>query len=123
MRRLAVAYFLLQAFGTAAWWVFMFAQPAYSLLFWPITEFPQGLWAFFFPDVLILIVGSLVAAQGIERNKPWARAAVCLVAGGTIYAGMVTLVLALFVARGWLGAVVMLLPMIVPALIAWRMKD
>lgn len=120
-RLVAIAYLTLQGIGALVWWVALLAGWIPRRWFWPRTDFLEGLWAFFLPDALIFVAGSLVAAYGLSRRASWERAAVMLVAGGTLYAGMYSEVLAFLTQEAWLGAVLMVPPMIVPPWIAWRL--
>lgn len=117
--RVTVRYLLAQGLGTALFWVYLLMRPDARPLFWPWDE--RGLIAFFPPDLLFFVAGSLIAAYGLEKKLRWAKAAVLMVAGATGYAGLYTLLIFLLTGQALIAALLMFVPMVTPTYLAWRL--
>jgi hypothetical protein len=119
VRSLSVAYLTIQGLGGLAWWTMLLGWPASRSAFLATGAPDATLLAFAAADLLLFAGGSLVAAWGLATRQRWGWPVLCLHTGAAVYAGLYCLMLGLLDRRAWLGAVMMLPPLIVPALIAW----
>jgi hypothetical protein len=83
--------FLVLAVGVAAWWGLILHVPPSRLWFFPGGVIEHPLRAFVMPDLLVLSVGSAVAAWLIATGRPGAIAASWFVAGAAGYATVYTI--------------------------------
>ena len=109
---MAVAYLTAQAAAVIAWWLALLVSPRVRGWFELDAGRRDVLSAFVVGDVVVLAVGSALAAVALGRDLPWARSCVAWVAGGCAYS---TLYLAAWVGLGGRGAVG-LLPMVAATL-------
>lgn len=112
MVRLAALWCGVQAGGIAAWWSALVLVPALRGAFVVPGSSELTLFAFVVPDVVLGVVGGLVAAIGLWRKRPWGNSALLLVTGGMVYAALYCVVIAC-AGGGWWGALLM-----TPSLIA-----
>jgi protein-S-isoprenylcysteine O-methyltransferase Ste14 len=90
----------------ALWWLLL-RLPAAQPLFLPPGNDASALHAFAAADLLLLALGSALAALLLARRNPWALPLVWLVAGAIDYATIYTIGWAWLANGGWLGVVLM----------------
>jgi hypothetical protein len=105
---LVPAYLVVQATIILVWWIVLGLAPAtrdyFAIGDWPVaTVLP-----FWIPDTALLIVGSLLAAHGLQAQRAWARPMLWLVAGGAFYATLLCVSASLASGCGWLATAMML---------------
>ncbi len=104
---LVPTYLVLQALAIGGWWLVLWIAPSARAPFvvagWPTTT----LLAFWLPDVVLLVAGSLATAFGIRRGHAAAQQALWLVAGGVAYATLWCLGANLVTGSGWLATLLM----------------
>lgn len=105
-RRLALAYFLVQALAVIAWWALLAARPSARALFAVHGAPPAALGAFAPGDLGLVALGSALVA--LQRGRGWSRALAWMVAGAMAYAAAYTATAAITRASGPLGAWLML---------------
>lgn len=101
VRRLAGAYFLLQAAAVAGWWGALWAWPSLRAHFQADPASGSSLLAFWLPDLLLLAGGSAAAGIAVLRRHPLAFAASVAVAGACAYATLYCLAASLLTDHGW----------------------
>ncbi len=106
IRRNAIAYFLLQGFGVAGWWLTLWLKPASRELF-RMNSDETTLLAFWMPDLGIMFAGSLVVAALIATRNSLIVPVIWFVVGSTTYATIYCFSSALMTDAGWLGFVMM----------------
>jgi hypothetical protein len=116
MVRLAALWCGVQALGIAAWWSALVLVPALREAFVVPGSSELTLFAFVVPDVLLGVVGGLVATVGLWRARPWGHTALLLVTGAMVYAALYCVVIAC-AGAGWWGAVLMTPSLIVMPLL------
>lgn len=87
---LAALYFAIQGFLGAAWWtwLWLWANPADWVLFWP-AETPHSVQlAFVLPDVILFVAASLLASIGIAAKRSWSQPVNWIVVGAVAYAAL-----------------------------------
>lgn len=75
-RRIVASYLILQAIGTATWWVVLFVYPASIDWFKPAAWPPETLLGFWLGDFALVIAGSLMTAYATLTHRPWSTIAV-----------------------------------------------
>jgi hypothetical protein len=115
-RRLFAGYLVVQALAGVVWWSALALSPTLRSWFELSPGRPEAVDAFLVADVLVVVLGSLVAARGVAGGARWAGAAVAFTTGGLAYA---TLYLVGWVALTGTGAA--LLALMVPPTVftAW----
>lgn len=123
LRRLACAYLVVQGLGVLAWWVMIVAVPASRPLF-TVPGAPDGLLlAFLLGDVVLVGVGSLIAAVGVLRRTRWAWPVLLVHASAAVYAGLYCISLPVVTGGSAWPAVVAMTPvLVVPAALAWLLR-
>jgi len=106
-RALATAYFGLQGLVGILWWAMVLAWPEVCDRFVPPGAPLFVLHAFWLPDLVIVVAGSLGAAYAIARARPWASPAAWLTAGGVTYAALYFLLLSVYSGGAWEATAVM----------------
>ena len=106
--RLAAAYLALQGVLGIAWWAGVLAWPAFRARFEPPDAAPVSLTSFWLADLVFVVAGSLLAAHGIARWRPWAQAAPLVVAGAVGYATLYCVALSAATGAAWTMSVLML---------------
>lgn len=106
MNRLAAVWCGVQALGIVVWWSALLMHPPLRAAFLIPDSSEVTLFAFLVPDVLVGVIGGLVATVGLWRGQPWGRAALLLVTGAMVYAALYCVVVAL-AGGGWWGALLM----------------
>ena len=123
LRRLAVAYLVVQGIGVLAWWVLLFTVPDSRELFTADGAPDAVLLAFVAGDVALVGLGSLVAAVGIARDTPWGWPVLLVHAGAAVFGGLYCVLLPLLAAgSGWLAAAAMIPVLVVPPTLAWVLR-
>jgi hypothetical protein len=122
-RRLSIAFLVAQALGGAAWWVTLLAWPASRAWFVPRGASDATLLAFGVADGALFVGASALAAIGLWKYRPWAWPVLCVHAGAAAYAALYCWTLTLLT-RGEapLGAAMMTPSLVLPGLIAWRLR-
>ncbi len=102
-RRAAARYFVLQAALGALWWI--------GLLFAPVARPWFGdlrlLWQLFMPDLVVFVLGSLLAGALAWRSSVFATIGAAMVSGATLYVALFLLSASGPAGRGLLGAAIM----------------
>jgi hypothetical protein len=113
-RRTYGGYFLIQAITGAAFWILLWLRTEERGGFEMLGAERAVTNSFLLADLVLGIVGSLVAAGGILAGRRWAPAVAMFVAGGIVYATVYILF--------WVGATgqapAMLAVMVPPALLS-----
>ena len=79
--------------------------------------------AFLLPDVLLVGLGSLLAAAGIARDTRWAWPVLLVHAASAVYAGLYCVSLPVLTGgSGWIAGVAMLPVLVVPAALALLLR-
>jgi hypothetical protein len=90
-RRASALGFAIVAAGVAVWWFFILHVPASRAWFFPGGVVEHPLRAFVMPDLLVLALGSAIAAWLILTGRPGAVAAAWFSAGAACYAAAYTI--------------------------------
>lgn len=118
----AVGYLASQGIGGLAWWVMLLIWPESRGYFLAPGSPDTSLLAFAAPDLLLFVGGSLAAAYGLGTNRAWAWPVLLLHTGAALYAALFAVSLCWLAPNTWLGAALMGPSLVVPALIAWRLR-
>lgn len=101
-------YLLLQALAIGAWWLCLWLVPAARPPF-IVGDWPEAtLLAFALPDVVVLVLGSLLAAHAVRVHHAAARPLLWLLAGAVAYATLWCAGANLVTGAGWLSTGLML---------------
>jgi protein-S-isoprenylcysteine O-methyltransferase Ste14 len=100
-------YFLVQALGIAAWWVYLSAEPSAVPLFLPRGAAEADLRAFQLPDLLVAVPVSLAASVSILRSLRWAMPLAWFAAGAMVYAFVYCVGWSMWRGGGWLNVALM----------------
>jgi protein-S-isoprenylcysteine O-methyltransferase Ste14 len=104
------------------WWSLLGASRAARAVFLgPLGDFARDLGPFGWPDLAVLVPSSLLAAHGIARGRPWAKAAAWTATGATAYATLATVALWVQGRLAALGALTMAAATLGAALAAWSL--
>lgn len=103
----AAIYFSIQGIGVIAWWFLLFFVPVSRRYFQLENNSEISLMAFWLADLLLLGIGSIVAAWLCFRDSESKSAALWLVVGAISYATLYCFAFALFTDAGWLGVTLM----------------
>ncbi len=101
------AYFLLQAIGTAAWWMLLVAYPPSVKWFQPDDWPAESLLSFWLADFGLIVAGSIVAAVGAWRRSYWSTTIVWMVAAVTWYPTLVCIATSLRTGEAWVASSMM----------------
>src|SRR6056297_310928 len=105
--QIVASYFLVQAIGTAAWWVLLIAYPLSVKWFQPI-DWPTGaLLSFWLADFVLIIAGSIIAAIAVSRQHDWAGNVVWAVAVVTWYPTLVCIATSMQSGEAWIASSMM----------------
>jgi hypothetical protein len=121
IRRLAVWFLILQASGTAIWWVVLLLYPAARAPYLAPGAPDSTLFAFAIADLASYMGGSVLVAVGLARSKPWAWPLLCVHTGAIVYSALYGLSLPLFSGGGW-GSLMMLPSMIIEPAFVWLLR-
>jgi len=106
--RLAIAaYFLIQAIAVGLWWGLLWTIPSSASWFHPTAWPDESLFAFFFPDLFILIGGSLFASIVVWRAVSWAHLAAWSVAIAAWYPTLYCLGASVITDQAWFATACM----------------
>jgi hypothetical protein len=122
IRRLGVAYLVAQGLGGLAWWIVLLAVPAARRPFLAPGAPDVTLMAFGVADLVLYVGGSLGAAYGLGRRRPWSWPILCVHAGAAAYAALYVLTLAILTGSVEWGAALMAPSLAIPAYLAWRLR-
>ncbi|MFY9343112.1 MAG: hypothetical protein WAT39_11515 [Planctomycetota bacterium] len=101
-------YLLAQAVLIAGWWLWLWWSPAARAPF-IAGDCPEAtLLAFALPDVVVLVLGSGIAAVLLRREHPAGRPLLWGLAGATVYATLWCLGTNVVSGAGWLSTGMML---------------
>ncbi|TWU15470.1 methyltransferase family protein [Allorhodopirellula heiligendammensis] len=106
-RQIVASYFLIQATGTAAWWMLLNAYPPSVKWFQPIDWPSESLLSFWLADFVLIIAGSIIAATGVLRRSCWAGDVVWAVAVVTLYPTLVCLATSMQTGEAWIASAMM----------------
>ena len=100
-------YFLVQALGIAAWWIYLSAVPSAVTLFLPRGAADADLRAFQVPDLLVAVPVSLAASVSIFLSLRWAMPLAWFAAGAMAYAFVYCVGWSISRGGGWLNVALM----------------
>lgn len=123
MKKLLYLYLLAQGIGGILWWILLLKIPESRSLFLSELLPESVLTAFWLPDLFIFIIGSLVTAHGLKKDRAWFRPLSYFLTGGIAYVSFYCLALSLATQGGWLGTVIMLFCLIVMVFICYEVKS
>lgn len=118
-RQAAARYLALQGLAGAAWWVMLWRWPPSRAWFFASTFDATLVGAFTLPDLVLFVVGSLVAALALHRRRRWGLVATAIVAGATAYATLLCWGASLITGQAWLATVVMSAATFMTAICVW----
>ncbi len=122
IRKLGTAFLVVQGLGGLAWWLVLLCVPTSRSFFLAPGAAEVTLLAFVFPDLLLYVGGSLAAAYGLFRGRPWGWPILCVHAGAAAYASLYVLTLAAWSGSVTAGAALMAPSLAVPPYLAWRLR-
>lgn len=121
--RMARAYFKIQAFAVAAWWLALALWPEWRAPFRPYSAQDMVLFAFAPGDLLLLAAGSALVGWIRGPMVRFRSAIGWAVAGATLYGAIYTLTLAITGAASPLGALLMIPAAAASTLAAFVLDD
>src|ERR1044071_9320187 len=107
VRRWAGAYFTLQGIAVILWWLVLLLIPA-SRAYFKMGDAEAALLAFWFPDLLLLGLGSMIGSWLCFRAHHLTLVVLWVVCGAISYASLYCLMFALSTDTAWLGVALML---------------
>jgi hypothetical protein len=122
IRTLAIGFLVLQAVGLILWWATLLLVPDARQPFLAPNAPDSTLLAFIVADFTFIVAGSLLAAYGLARRRPWAWIVLCIHTGAVVYAALYALALPFFSGGGWLGALLMTPSLIVLPVLVWLLR-
>ncbi len=122
IRRLGALFLVVQGLGGLAWWIVLLTIPTSRRFFLAPGAPEVTLLAFVFADLLLYAGGSLAAAYGLFRCRPWGWPILCVHAGAAAYASLYVLTLAAWSGSVTAGAALMAPSLAVPPYLAWRLR-
>jgi hypothetical protein len=122
IRRLGAAFLIVQGLGGLAWWVVLLTVPTARGFFLAPGAPEVTLLAFAIADLTLYVGGSLAAAYGLIRCRPWGWPILCVHAGAAAYASLYVLTLAAWSGSVTAGAAFMAPSLAVPPYLAWRLR-
>jgi hypothetical protein len=122
LRKVGIAFLIVQSTGVLLWWALMLLFPAARTSFLAPGAPDTTLFAFFLADLLLYAGGSFLAAYGLARDRRWAWPVLCAHAGAAVYATLYGLALPLFSGGGWLGAVLMAPSLLFLPVLVWQLR-
>jgi protein-S-isoprenylcysteine O-methyltransferase Ste14 len=105
--KIIAVYFSCQALLVAAWWILLGCYPPAVRWFLPQGFPSEALTAFWLADFVLLIVGSLLAAFGIVKERAWAMTAVWVVAAVSWYPTLYCLMISWTTDSAWIATALM----------------
>jgi hypothetical protein len=122
VRRLGITFLAIQGLGGLAWWLVLLALPG-SRSYFLVAGAPEvTLLAFAVADLVLYVGGSLAAAYGLFRHRPWGWPVLCVHAGAAAYASLYVLTVAAWSGSVAVGAAFMAPSLVVPSYLAWRLR-
>lgn len=122
LRRFGVTFCGLEAVGGLAWWIALALSPELRHSFFPAPIDGRWFGALALADGVLFVGSAGVAAIALARRSPRTLAALWLHAGICGYAGLLAVGLWVQDPGLWLGALLMLPSLLVPAVLAWRLE-
>jgi hypothetical protein len=118
--KFSAAYLLFQGFAGIAWWLMLFVEPR-SRQFFRVAEAPDvTLLAFWLPDMMLFVIGSISCGLAILKNWQITRPLLWITVGATTYATLYNFALTAMTGAGLLGSVLMTPAMLITIGIAVR---
>jgi protein-S-isoprenylcysteine O-methyltransferase Ste14 len=108
----ASIYFAFQGVAVLAWWILLLIKPNFRQLF-QMGDNENILWAFWLPDLFLLVVGSLILSFLIAVGHKFMPVVLWFTVGAFSYTAFYCFSFALLTDTGWLGVVAMFPAMIV----------
>lgn len=112
----AALYLKAQVAGVIVWWFLILRYPAAREPFFRSDDYKM----FVLADLVVYALLGSAAAAGVSKDRDWARPALCVLAGGGLYATALDVSYAVQTGVGWLGPALMLPTVIVPGYLCWR---
>jgi hypothetical protein len=122
LRAFAIVFLTLEGAGTVAWWLVLLAFPSARRPFLAEGAPDSTLLAFLLPDSVLFAGAALLAALAIAKDRPWSTGVLWLHAGASAYAGLYGIGLFALSPNAWLGAALMLGPLVIDPYLAWRLS-
>ena len=123
LRGFAVGYLVATAVGAAAWWGLLMGWPASRAPFLAEGAPDSTLLAFAVADAVLFAGTAVASAYGLWARRGWAWPWLCVHAGAAGYAALYCWTLtALTGGDGLLGAALMSPSLVVPGLLAARLR-
>lgn len=107
INRSAAVYFSIQGTAVFAWWILLIFVPASRRYFQLENNSQISLMAFWLPDLLLLGIGSIIAAWLCLRDSESKSTALWFIVGAIGYATFYCFSFALLTDSGWLGVTLM----------------
>lgn len=108
LQRRAAGYLTLQAMTTTVWWVVLWLRPDLRRHFIAPAQGEAALLAFWMPDLMLIVLGSLTAAWLAVYGSAALAPVLWLTAGAVSYAALYCLALSIQTDGAWLSTVLML---------------
>lgn len=102
--RIVGFYFLAQSLCVVAWWLALWVFPASSRWFLPIEWQRQRLADFGLPDLFLIALVSVFAAEAAFRRRTWAVAAVWSLTGACWYPTLYCISVSLRTGEAWIAS-------------------
>ena len=123
LRGFAVCYLMAQAVGAAAWWGLLLGWPASRASFLAEGAPDSTLLAFAAADAVLFVGTAAASAYGLWARRAWGWPGLCVHAGAAGYAALYCWTLTgLTGGDGLLGAALMSPSLVVPGLLAVRLR-
>jgi protein-S-isoprenylcysteine O-methyltransferase Ste14 len=106
-RKLTAPYFVLQSLLVLLWWLALWLHPPSRLYFLPPGGSDVFLLAFGLPDIILIVIGGVVAGALCRRKSASAGIALWLVVGALSYATLYCLALSFFTNSAWISVAMM----------------
>jgi hypothetical protein len=121
-RRGAAWYLQIQAFAVLVWWTGLLSDPEFALSFVGPRLPVRALRAYLLPDIALYVIGGLITAFLLQRNRAGGWPCLLVLAGGILYATLSTFALVLESQGGWIGIPLMTASCAITAFFAWRLR-
>lgn len=107
VRLIIAGYFSLQAFGTFAWWTMLLIEPTWMEWFQPSVWPKQVLISFLVPDLLFLVIGSLLTAYAVLRQRVWSTLTIWSTLMAGLYPTFFCIAASVQTGEAWIAAALM----------------
>lgn len=122
VRRIAVAFLLLEGLGGTVWWLALFLAPGIRAAFLAPGAPESTLLAFCVPDLLLYVGAGFAAAYGLSGDLRWGWPVLCVHSGAAVYASLYALSLPFLSGGGWWGAALMAPSLLCLPYLTWRLR-